>query len=163
MTLRSTLLFLLAVALTACGFQLRGSNLETLKHSQVYIQSDGANDLAAQIRQQLGFAEVPMINDPGKADYIVELGHESFNRSILSVSPKTGKVEEYKVSYNASLSIRGPGGKVLLQNEPVTAELDFTFNENSVLSKAEEEQRLHNEITRYAADIVLRRLQAVTH
>jgi LPS-assembly lipoprotein len=162
MTLRITLLFIFAVALTACGFQLRGSNLETLKHSHVYIKSDGANDLAAQIKKQLEFAEVPMVNEPKKADYIIELGHETFKRSVLSVSPKTGKVEEYEINYKASLSVRGPDGKVLLQDEPVTAQRDFTFDEDSVLGKFDEEKKLHDEITRYAADIVLRRLQAVT-
>ena len=162
MILRITLLLMLAAAMGACGFQLRGSNLDTLKNSQVFIKSNNADQLAAQIKKQLTFADVPIIKDPAKADYIVELGHETFKRSVLSVSARTGKVEEYEIDYPASLTVKGPGGKVLLQDEPVTAQRDFTFDPDAVLSKFDEEARLHDEITQYAADLVLRRLQAIT-
>ena len=162
MTLRFFLLLILAVTLTACGFQLRGSNLETLKSSHVFIKSNGADKLAAQVKKQLKFAEVPMVDDPTKADYIVELSRETFKRTVLSVSARTGKVEEYEIDYNASLSVKGPGDKFLLRDEPVTAQRDFTFGADAVLSKFDEEGKLHDEITQYAADMVLRRLQAVT-
>ena len=57
MTLRICVSLLLAVALGACGFQLRGSNLGALKNSHIYIKSGGANQLASQIKKQLEFAE----------------------------------------------------------------------------------------------------------
>ena len=163
MTLRIILFILLAVALGACGFQLRGSNLETLKHSRVYIKSGGADELALQIKKQLEFADVAVAQDPNQADYVIELGHESFKRSILNVSAQTGKVEEYEITYNASFSVKGPNGTVLLKNEAVTAQRDYTFDKNSVLGKFDEEKKLREEITQYAADSVLRRVQAVTH
>lgn len=162
MILRFILLLMLTVALTACGFQLRGSNLGALKNSQIYIKSGGANQLAAQIKKQLEFAEVPVVNDSEQADYIIEVGRETFKRSVLSVSAQTGKVEEYEIDYTASVSVRGPDGKILLQDEPVTAQRDYTFDEDSVLGKFDEESKLHEELTKYAADMVLRRLQAVT-
>lgn len=162
MTARITLLFLLAVALTACGFQLRGSNLGTLKSSHIYVKSGGANQLAAQIKRHLEFAEVPVANTAEQADYIIEVGRETFKRSVLSVSARTGKVEEYEINYTASVSIRGPDGKFLLQDEPVTAQRDYTFDEDSVLGKFDEENKLREELTKFAADMVLRRLQAVT-
>ena len=162
MTLRICVSLLLAVALGACGFQLRGSNLGALKNSHIYIKSGGANQLASQIKKQLEFAEVPVVQDLDKADYIIEVGNETFERSVLSVSAETGKVEEYEITYNASLSVTGPDGNLLLKDEPVTAQRDFTFDEDSVLGKFDEESTLREEITRYAADTVLRRLQAVT-
>jgi LPS-assembly lipoprotein len=162
MTLRITLLLMLAVALTACGFQLRGSNLAALKNSRVYIKSGGADELARQIRRQLEFSELVVSKDPAQADYTIELGHETFKRSILSVSAETGKVEEYELTYNSSLTISGPNGQVLLKTEPITAQRDYTFDENSVLGKFDEENKLREELTKNVADMVLRRLQAVT-
>ena len=152
----------LAMALIACGFQLRGSNLEALKNSHVYVKSNGANYLAPQVIKQLNFAEVPMVNDPGKADYIIELGRETFLRSLLSVSTQTGKVQEYEITYNASLSISGPGGKVLLKDEPLELQRDITSDVGAVLGKFEEESTMHQEIAKNVADTVLRRFQAVT-
>ena len=152
----------LTLALTACGFQLRGSNLEALKNSHVYVKSNGANDLAAQVKKQLNFAEMPLVKDPNQADYIIELAHETFTRSVLSVSTQTGKAKEYEITYKASLSISGPGGKVLLKSEPLVLQRDFTFDEGAVLGKFEEENKLHQDLTKNAADTVLRRFQAVT-
>ena len=162
MTLRISLLLLLAVALTACGFQLRGSNLATFKNSRIYIKSGGADELALQVRRKLEFSDVVVTKDAAEADYIIELGHESFKRSVLSVSAETGKVEEYEITYNSLLSVNGPNGQVLLKTEPITAQRDYTFAEDSALGKYDEEVKLHDELTRHAADMVLRRLQDVT-
>jgi len=156
------LTLVLATMLAACGFQLRGSNLDTLKSSQVYIKSAGAHELAEQIKKQLEYAEVPVVQDQTQADYTIELGHETFKRSVLSVSAQTGKVEEYEITYHSSLSVSGPNGKVLLKNEPLMAQRDFTFDEDSVLGKFDEENKLHEELTKNVADTVLRRLRAVT-
>jgi len=152
----------LAIMVAACGFQLRGSHLEPLKNSSVYIKSTGASSLVSQLKKQLAFAEVPVVMDAGQAEYIIEVGGESFKRSVLSVSAQTGKVEEYELTYNISFTIMGPEGKVLLKNEPVTTRRDFTFDEDSVLGKYDEENKLREDITRYAADTILRRLQSVT-
>ena len=162
MTLRITLLLLLAVTLTACGYHLRGSNLTALKNSRVYIKSGGASELALQVRRKLEFSDVVVIRDAAEADYIIELGLDSFKRSVLSVSAETGKVEEYEITYDTTLTINGPNGQVLLKTEPITAQRDYTFAEDSVLGKFDEENKLHDELTRHAADMVLRRLQAVT-
>ena len=161
MTLRISLLLLLAVAMTACGFQLRGSNLAALKNSRVYIKSGGTDELALQVRRKLEFSDVPVIEDAAEADYIIELSHESFKRSVLSVSAETGKVEEYEITYKTLLTINGPNGQVLLKTEPITAQRDYTFDEDSVLGKFDEENKLREELTRHAADMVLRRFQAV--
>jgi Rare lipoprotein B len=161
MQLRACLL-LLAAALCACDFHLRGSSLEALRESRVYITADRAPGLAQQVKRQLEFAGVPAVNTIGEAKYIIGLRDEFFNRSVLTVSADTGKVEEYELTYTVNLSITGQDGKILLQPEAVTAQRYFTFDEDSVLGKFDEENKLREELTRYAADTVLRRLQAVT-
>ena len=161
MTLRLGLFLLLLCGLGACGFQLRGSNLETLQHSQVYVQSNGASALAREVKIQLQNADVIPVNSVTDAKYIINLSNESFERRILSVSPQTGKVEEYEIAYSANVSITGPNGDTILKSEPITAFRDYTFDESAVLGKFEEEQVLHNDIVRHAASNVLRRLQAV--
>ena len=152
----------LAVTLSACGFQLRGSHLEELKDSRVYVKSSGAKKLADEVKRQLEFAEVAVVQDPGQAQYVIEVMNERFDRKVLSVSADTGKVEEYELTYNSLLTVTGPEGNVLLKNEPVTAQRDYTFDEDSVLGKFDEEKKLREEITRHAADSVLRRFRTVT-
>lgn len=161
MTLRLGLLLLFISMLCACGFQLRGSNLGSLKNATVYVQSRGAGALANELKEQLGYSEVTIANKASEADYIIDISNENFERKVLSVSPRTGKVEEYEIYYQALLTITGPDGKNLIKSEPITAQRDYVFDEGSVYASFDQEQELRKDISKYAASNVLRRLQAV--
>lgn len=160
--LHRLLLLLIVASLGACGFELRGSNLQTLKNSSVYVASNGANALAAEIRRQLQFAEVPLAGKTGEADYIINVSNEAFERKVLSISAQTGKVEEYEITYRATLAVTDQAGKTLIDAEKITAQRDYVFDEGAVLGKFEEENVLRKDISEHAAASVLRRLQAVT-
>lgn len=162
MVLRYSFLISILLCLHACGFQLRGTNLETLQDSSVYVSSNGANQLAAQVRVQLQNADITPVGSASDAVYIIDLSNEFFDRKVLSVSPQTGKVEEYELSYSAKMTIRKSNGEVLVNAEPITAERDYTFDEGSVLGTFTQESVLQTDIAKQAAATVLRRLQAVT-
>ncbi len=162
MIFRPSILVLVLIWLTACGFQLRGSNLQALQDSQVYVRSNGAGNLAGAVKEQLQKAGIDTVNSATDAEYIINLEHESFRRSILSVDSTTGKVEEYELTYQANLSISDSNGETILQPESVTAVRDYTFDEGSVLANFTEEGVLRRDIAKHAAASVLRRLQAVT-
>lgn len=161
MILRFGFLLLITGILCACGFQLRGSNLDALKNSSIYIQARGASTLANELREQLRYSDIPIASSSSEADYIIDIGKETFERKVLSVSARTGKVEEYEIFYQAILSVTGPGGKSLIKSEPITAQRDYVFDEGSVYASYDQEQELHRDISKYAASTVLRRLQAV--
>ena len=154
------LAFLLMV-LSACGFQLRGANLQALQNANIFVQSSNANVLTAEVKRQLLDADISPVSSAADADYIVTLSNESFNRKILSVSPTTGKVEEYEVTYTAMLKITTLDESSTARTEPVSATRDYTFDEGSVLSKFREESVLKKDITKQVAATVLRRLRAV--
>jgi LPS-assembly lipoprotein len=162
MNLRHSLFLLILASLCACGFELRGSNLETLKQSKVYVNSSGNNTLAREIRKQLNFADVPVARTASEADYVVDVGNESFERRVLSVSGETGKAEEYEILYQTYFSVTGPGGKTLVKSEPITGQRDFVFVDDAVLSKSDEENKLREEIRQQSAASVLRRLKTLT-
>lgn len=161
MSLRHSLILLFLASLCACGFELRGSNLEPLKQSSLYVNSSGANMLAREIKEQLQFAEVPIARTAKDADYILDISNEQVERKVLSVSGETGKVEEYEILYRAFFSVRGPDGKTLVKLEPIMAQRDYVFVDDAVLGKSDEENKLHEEMRRQSAAGVLRRLRAV--
>ena len=162
MVLRYSFLISILLFLHACGFQLRGSNLEALQDSSVYVDSSGADQLAREVRIQLQNADITPVGSAGDAEYIISLSNEFYDRKVLSVSPQTGKVEEYELSYSAKMSIRKKNGEVLVNTESLTAERDYTFDEGSVLGTFTQESVLERDIAKQAAATVLRRLQAVT-
>ena len=155
----ASLVFLL-MGLSACGFQLRGANLQALQNANIYVQSLGANILAAEVRRELLDADVKTVSSASKADYIVTLSNESFQSKVLSVSPTTGKVEEYEITYNAMLKIANRDNSTTASAKPISASRDIIFDSGAVLGTIEESAVLKRDIAKQAAATVLRRLRA---
>ena len=153
-------LALLLIGLSACGFQLRGTKLQALQDANIYVQSSGAKTLASQVKQQLLDAGVEPVTTASAADYVVSLSNESFDTKVLSVSPTTGKVEEYEVTYTALLKITNRNEKTTATAESISATRDYTFDDGSVLGKVKEESVLKKDIAKQVAASVLRRLRA---
>ena len=155
------ILVFLLIGLSACGFQLRGTNLQALKNASIFIQSSNASVLASEVKRQLIDVDVTPVSSKSDADYIITLSNESFDRKVLSVSPTTGKVEEYEVTYAAMLKITSPDESSNARAEPISARRDYTFDEGSVLGKFKEESVLKKDIIKQVAATALRRLRAV--
>jgi len=153
----------LLLFLTACGFHLRGSQEAlSLNISNVYIQAVNAARLAAQVRSDLSASDVTFSTTPTSADYVIRLANESLHKSILSVSPVTGKVEEYQLEFSAFLSI-SKGEESLLSNKEIRMVRDYTFDEDAVLGKASEEEVLNQELIGQAASQIIRQIQIVVN
>ncbi len=161
MKLRSLIFIFMISGLSACGFQLRGNNLQGLQDTSFHVQSNGANRLASEVRQQLSYAGVVIADSASDAQYIIKLSSESFSNKVLSVSPDTGKVEERELFYSANIAVVEPNGKTLLKPEPVTASRDLTIDQGAILSKFDESSILGDDMVRQAAARALRRVRTV--
>ena len=92
---------------------------------------------------------------------MITIKEESFEKSVLSVSPKTGKVEEYQMLLHAKMDLIKADGTFLLEDEKLTVIRDFAFDENAVLGEFAEESIIQEDLIRRAANQVIRRLQAL--
>ena len=155
------LLICLLLLTTACGFHLRGSQLTEFDIANIYINPSSAPKLAKEVTSQLAGAGVTVASSSQGSSYIITLKEEHFERSVLSVSATTGKVEEYQIVYNAKMDAAHTDGRSIVKNDSVRTVHDFTFDENAVLGKFSEEQILHEDLIRRASSQVLRRLQAL--
>ncbi|MDB9752191.1 LPS assembly lipoprotein LptE [Gammaproteobacteria bacterium] len=146
---------------TACGFHLRGSQLNGFDISNLYINSSSAPRLTKEVKSQLIGLNKSLASSSQGAAYIITLKDERFEKSVLSVSAKTGKVEEYQIVLNVEFNAAYPDGSSIIENDRVRVTRDFIFDENDVLGKFSEEGLLEDDLIRSAASKVLRRLQAL--
>lgn len=158
----SSLLICLLILLQACGFHLRGSqttnNVDASDY--VYVHTLNAGRVYQALQQQLGSS---LKTTRSAADYEILVSNESIRQNVLSVSAATGKVEEFNINYACFLTIREVGGeKELVSNQRISLSKDYTFDEDAVLSKFEEQQLIENELIAEAAQAIVRRLNAVT-
>lgn len=141
-----------------CGFQMRGTRSSAVANlDRLNLRSVAAAELTREVRSQLQLAGVAVSSE---ADYTLTLANETYRRSILSVSPKTGKAEEFQLILSARMSVSKKGTQDLISNEAVTASRDYLFDEDALLGKASEEKVLKENLRRQAAASIIRRLNA---
>lgn len=160
--MRNFALIALIAALAGCGMHLRGSSsaAEQLANTRIHLEGGGAPAAMAELREILAASDVKVSRKAKGADYTIRLERERITRDVLSVSPQTGKVEEFQLTYVVLLTLTRAGGEALLEQVPVTLQRDFTFDQDAVLGNFSEEEILRDELAREAAEQVLRRTSA---
>ena len=150
----------LVMALQACGFQLRGSqSIAVADISSLNLRSATADELAREVKSQLQLAGVAVSSG---ADYTLSLENENYDRSVLSISPRTGKAEEFQLTLTARISLAKADGADLISNELISVSHDYLFDEDALLGKASEENVLRANLRRLAATDIIQRVHAKT-
>jgi outer membrane lipopolysaccharide assembly protein LptE/RlpB len=159
---RAFVLFLALSAAGGCGMHLRGTSTEAeeLRSRAIHLDSNKAPNVTLELRQILAASDVKLLGKPKGADYIIRVAGERVTREVLSVSPQTGKVEEFQLNYVVRLSLLRPGAAPLIEDVPIALQRDFTFDQDAVLGNFSEEETLRDELAREAAEQILRRSSA---
>jgi LPS-assembly lipoprotein len=166
-TLRSTMLragamLLLAVALTACGFQLRGAGGQyRMPFQTIYLSVSDTTPLGTELRRNLRGADaVAVVDDPAKAEALFDVVSENRGKSILSLNSQ-GRVREYLLTYTLVFRVRNNKGAELLGSTAIGLKRSLLFNESQVLAKESEEALLYRDMQADAVQQILRRLAAI--
>lgn len=158
---RLLLLVIVSGLVAACGYQLRGLQNENIELAIASVTIRGGERDDALLRllrrglQQAGVSEVANDDTP---DVLLQLDSVSQSRRVLSVDT-TAKVSEHELYYAVAYSLTPAAGQT--ESRTASARRDITFNEEQVLAKAEEEQRLYDEMRRDVVNTILRALQRV--
>ncbi len=150
----------LAVLMVSCGFQLRG----TMDYgvNTVYVQSEGADILANQVKQYLtSQSKVSIASSAQQAEAIILLSEQKLDRRVLTISAISGRLEEVELNFQVKVAIHRPDDTVLLAPQKLIYVRDYSFNERAVLAMGAEEEMLRKELLQEATLQVLRMLQAV--
>lgn len=157
-----SLILLICLTLSACGFHLRGSQVAAKADvADIFLRSSGATRVSKELNSQFESTGTKVTKSLEKAEFILSVNGEKIRRSVLSVSASTGKVEEYQLILTVGMTVSKPGQEDLLASETIRVARDYAFDEDAVLGKHAEEQRLEQELFGQAASQIIRRLSAV--
>jgi len=148
-------ILLLTLTLAACGFELRG--MADLAFHNLYMQGPTLT-ISKPLKRSLAVNGVTVVNDPEKAELMLEMMSEGTEKRILSLSGKVGVVREFELLYHASFRIREPGSELWGQVQTVSGRRDFSYDDSEVLAKSFEEQRLYQDMRDDAVREIMRRL-----
>ena len=155
---RNLLVMGLAVLLSACGFQLRGTGNIELAIKELDLSARNAyGETVTQLRQVLQGSGVNVYTG---APYKLVLTDEQESRRILSYAG-AGRTGEYQLSTILSYDILGQGNLPLLSNK-LEVQKVFIHDGNNLVGSDQEANDARTEIRRELVQRMIIRLQQLT-
>ena len=153
---RHLLLVLCVLALTACGFHLRGMTQMSFK--TLHIQNASASaPLMRELSRSLASSGVTVVPRQDEAEMLLELMQENTEKRILSLSGG-GRVREYELVYQLTVRVRSASDTLWSEPHTIEQRRDFSYDDRELLAKEGEEARLYSSMRSEAVREIIRRL-----
>ena len=155
-------LLILIILTASCGFHLRGSQTATVTGiSSIAITNTTASETASAVTVQLEASGSTIVTVADKPEYYLQLSDQVINKSVLSVSPITGKVTEYQLTLTVNMSVTDANQAGLLTGQSIRVTRDYTFDDSAVLGSVADQHKIEQEMIQQAASQIVRRLGAL--
>lgn len=151
------LVLLTSMMLSACGFQLRG--VADLSFKNLYIQGNKLS-ISRELNQSFKTNGIHIVDSAESAELLLDMLSEANEKRILSLSGG-GLVREYELNYRVSFRTREPASPTWSAVQTVQSRRDFSYNDNALLGKLDEEAKLNSDMHSDAVREVMRRLTAI--
>lgn len=151
-----------ALALTGCGFQLRGA--PDLAFKSIYINAEENSPIGNELKRSL--ASLPTLNlitdaaAQASAEVVLDILSEAREKSVVGMNT-SGQVTEFQLRSRLQFRLRRPKGKELIGSTELVLHRDVSFNESAVLAKEAEEGLMYRDMQSDIVQQLIRRLAAV--
>ena len=157
--LRSFVLLVLVVTLSACGFHLRGA--AELPFKTLFLGFPSNSAFGAELARNLrAGTHTRVVNTREEAEAALDVMNESREREVLSLNAQ-GRAREFQLRSRITLRVVDRSGRELLGPLTLSAQRDVAFNDAQVLAKESEEALLYRDMQSDLVQQILRRLAAV--
>ena len=155
-TSRRTLIAAAALAMTGCGFRLRGRF--SLPFETLYISYNLNTPLGSQLSRQLkAGSDVRLVNSPSEAQAILYVLGERRSRNVVAYNAY-GDAREYELKLEVSFRLSAPDGAQYLPDTVIAAVREISYNEEDYLTRDAEEALVSNEML---SDIVVQMVRRI--
>lgn len=157
--IQNLVLVLLAISLSSCGWQLRGSspaNLQFNELSGVYVSGARNNPVAEALRSQLRFHDIALLEQPAANSLAVILEDATSQLRVMTVGGDL-RAEQMRLQVDASFSLYNFQAE-LLTSENLQAVRYFNQNPLEPAASARQQELLTEEIADQLAEQILRLL-----
>lgn len=155
-TSRRTLIAAAALALTGCGFRLRGNF--TLPFETLFIDYNLNTPLGSQLSRQLkAGSNVRLVNSLSEAQAVLRILGEKRYRDVVAYNIN-GEAREYELKVEISFRLSTPKGELYLPDTAVTAVREISYNEADYLTRDSEEAIVINEMV---SDLVVQMVRRI--
>lgn len=155
---RGLVLLIGGAALSACGFELRGS--PPLPFSRIALEGFAPRSpLADELRRALAQRAV-VVGAPAQAQVVLQVINDQRERSVVA-STSAGQVRELQLRVRLEFRLNTPGGRELIPATELLQTRDVSYSETVALAKEYEESALYRAMQSDIVAQLMRRLAGV--
>ena len=146
----------LILALTSCGYTLRGSANIPNNITEVSVSSDKYSPIVNSINKILINNNIKVTNSKKKDLNRIIILSETFNQRQLSMNI-TGRVNEYEIIYTVNFQINSSFDK---ESDSIVLYRDYSFDENNIMGNSDREEYIQNQMISTASSLIFNKLIA---
>lgn len=147
------------LALSACGYHLRGSLELPAELRSVYIEG-ASSQLHEVLQKSTRATAVTLASHATEAGMVVKIVKEKMRSQVLSLSV-SGRANEYTLHYVLDFLLLDAQGKPLAKTQSIEISRDYFNDQQQLLGKNNEEQVIKAEIYRQAANAILNKFRII--
>ncbi len=150
----------LLLALAGCGFHRQGTAPMPEVMKLIYVESgDALTEFQRELRTSLTVSGVKLVDKRDEASALLLISKDQTGRRVLSVSARNTP-REFEIFYTVTYSIVAEG-RQLLPPQTLSLTRDYSFDEQALLAKEEEEDILRHALAKDLVGIVMRQLSSL--
>jgi LPS-assembly lipoprotein len=160
MSIRSIALIAAALALSACGFHMRGEVKLPSGLQRVNVQiSDPFSPLKRDLNAAMKRGGATIEENPGDGIAEVVITAVSLNPIARSVG-SNAYVNEFSMVYHVEVQITDGANKVVIPKQVIEHSREFTFDQTQAIGTSAEQDEIKKEMERDMVQAILRKVEA---
>jgi len=150
----------LALALAACGFQLRGkAQLPPEMNQTQMVIDDEYSAVARRVRVLLEQAGVHFV-PAGQATAILEIPQNQVLTEVLTIGDNA-RVREYRISHTLQFRLLAADGREIIPLQTIRQIRDISFDEQRILALSREQEYVKQDLADTISRLLVTRLEVV--
>ncbi|HNH50836.1 MAG TPA: LPS assembly lipoprotein LptE [Nitrosomonas sp.] len=153
-------IFSIVLALSACGFQLRGL-VSNLPFETIHVTAPPGNPIGIDVERAIrAGTDTKVVGSPENAQAILQIISTNNEKKILSLSAG-GRVREFQLGYRVAIRLVDPQGTEIAPIDEINLTRVLPFLDAQLLAKQAEEEMLYKDMQIDAVQQIIRRLAAI--
>lgn len=159
MLIKKSVIVLMALLLSACGYHLRGAFELPAGLKNIFLDG-GSAPLQAQFKKAMDLSSIPIAASAETAGIVIRIFDENSQRRVLSLAA-TGVANDFELGYQMEYEIVDGKDNVLMPRQPLEIKREYYNDQLATIAKESEETTIKNEMYLQAVRTIVNRAKSV--
>ena len=159
MLIKKSVIILIALLLSACGYHLRGAFELPAGLKNIFLEG-GSAPLQAQFKKAMDLSSIPIADSAEVAGIVIRIYDEKSERRVLSLAA-TGVANDVELDYRMEYEIVDAKDNILMARQLIEIKREYYNDQLAIIARSNEELIIINEMYLQAVRTIVNRAKSV--